>query len=172
MKKILKRIALLLLAGLVVIQFIRPEKNQGSSVGSANALASFTPSEDVLNILKVSCNDCHSNYTNYPWYAEVQPVGWWLADHVNEGKEHLNFDDFQSYSQEDQFEAMEELIETIREGEMPLTSYTLTHHDAVLDESQKKALITWAEGAMRQLLISNPGLQKEEGDEGEKEDRD
>lgn len=168
LKKIVKRTGILLLFALIVIQFIRPVKNEDSSASLEKIQDEFSTPEDVLNILESSCNDCHSNFTFYPWYAEIQPMGWWISNHVNEGKEHLNFDIFRSYAPDEQHHAMEELIETVQEDEMPMPSYTYLHGNAVLDAGKKAALITWAQGIMRELEKNHPAL-KEEG-EVEKED--
>ena len=88
-----KKWLLIIIALLVLIQFIRPARNY-KSVVAGNTLDKITPVPDsVHELLKHACFDCHSNNTVYPWYANVQPVGWWLANHIKEGKEELNFDD-------------------------------------------------------------------------------
>ena len=94
-------------------------------------------------ILQTSCFDCHSNYTNYPWYTNIQPIGWWLNHHVDEGKEELNFSEFESYSLKRKLHKLEEIKEMVEEGEMPLSSYTLIHGDTKLSPEQKEILYTW-----------------------------
>ena len=143
MKKVLKYILLLGLAALVVMQFIRPEKNQGGYESMASFEAETKPSEAVRAILKESCYDCHSNHTRYPWYAEVAPISYWLADHVDEGKEHFNVSEWESYSVKKKDHKMEELIEEVEEGEMPLESYTWTHGG--LTQDQRELLVQWAQ---------------------------
>jgi hypothetical protein len=98
----------------------------------------------VETSLKKACYDCHSNNTRYPWYAEVQPVAWYLDHHVQEGKGELNFDAFLTYPYKKQDHKLEELIETQQEGSMPLTSYTLIHRDAKLTQQQRQEIIDWA----------------------------
>lgn len=110
---------------LIVIQFFDTDKNI-AVVPSENAIEKhYRVPDHVQGILKTSCYDCHSNTTAYPWYNNIQPVKWWLADHVNSGKRHLNFDEFNSYSKEKKLKKLDEVAETVREGEMPLTSYTV-----------------------------------------------
>lgn len=156
MKKILKPIGFLLLAALIIIQFFRPEKNNGAQ---ANAFADdiskvhHTP-ENITQILQTSCYDCHSNKTVYPWYANMQPVAWWLNDHVVEGKKELNFSEFASYRIGRQFKKMEEIIEQVDENEMPLSSYTLIHRNASLSKDQKLSLNNWAT-AIRDSIKAN-----------------
>lgn len=100
---------------------------------------------EVMNILQRACYDCHSSRTKWPWYSKVAPVSWWIADHVHEGREHLNFTDWGSYSPKDQSEAMEETWEEVEEGEMPLPSYVLGHPEAKLSEADKKVLKAWCD---------------------------
>lgn len=147
----MKKFWLLLVIVLVIIQFIHPKKNL-SATPSPNAIArAYAVPENVQHILSVSCNDCHSNNTVYPWYSKIQPVDWWLNHHVNEGKEELNFDEFAQYSPRRQYRKMEELIKEIKGDGMPLDSYTWIHKDALLDMNQKATLTSWAEGIRRQL---------------------
>jgi Haem-binding domain len=139
-----KKIGLGLLAVLVVIQFIRPTRNV-SSAESANEISKYyAVPADIHAVLKKSCYDCHSNNTAYPWYTNIQPVGWWLQDHVNEGKGELNFDEFGTYEQKKAKHKFEEIEEVVNEGEMPLESYTLIHRDTKLTPEQSAAIASWA----------------------------
>jgi hypothetical protein len=107
-----------------------------------------------MKILKVSCFDCHSNHTNYPWYAEINPVGWWLTHHVNEGKNELNFSEFATYSPKKKAKELEGISELVKKHEMPLTSYTLIHSDAKLSEQQINALVRWADMARAEIRLT------------------
>ncbi|MCB0524105.1 MAG: heme-binding domain-containing protein, partial [Saprospiraceae bacterium] len=98
-----------------------------------------------------ACMDCHSNNTRYPWYAEIQPVGLWLAGHVKGGKQHLNFSEFTNRRVAYQNHKFEEIIEMVRDGEMPMKSYTWTHADARLTQEQKNLICDWSQ-AMRDSL--------------------
>ena len=150
-----KKILLVVLAVLVLIQFIRPGRNT-SSVKSPNDISkSFAVPPNVDAILKRSCNDCHTNNTVYPWYTNIQPVGWWMQFHVNDGKAHLNFSEFDTLAPKRQHHKMEETIEMVKEGEMPLNSYLWVHKDADLSEADKNILITWADGIMKEIAVKN-----------------
>jgi hypothetical protein len=107
----------------------------------------------VKTILNKACMDCHSNNTRYPWYNNIQPVAFWLANHVDEGKEELNFSEFKTYKLKRQDHKLEEVVEMIQEGEMPLSSYTITHGDAKLTESEKQLLINWANEGRKALGV-------------------
>lgn len=152
----LKKILLFLLIALIIIQFIHPEKNKSGGT-QANFIGNLFPvPEKVKVILAKACNDCHSNNTNYPWYTNIQPVHWWMNDHINEGKKELNFDDYKGRSLRFQYHKMEEIAEQVKEGEMPLDSYTWIHKDAKLTEEEKKELIGWADGIRDSLEAHYP----------------
>jgi hypothetical protein len=145
MKKInLKKIALGLLAVLVIIQFIPTTKNNGEALGENDIAHLVNVPADVQKILEVSCNDCHSNHTNYPWYSQIQPLGFWLDEHIEDGKTHLNFTEYATYKKKRQLHKLDEIAEMVEEHEMPLSSYTLIHTDAKLSDEQQTLLITWA----------------------------
>ena len=143
-----RKIILGLLAVVVAIQFIRPTRNSSTGENPNEISKYYEVSADIQIVLKKSCYDCHSNNTVYPWYANIQPVGWWLQNHVNEGKRELNFSEFGSYPEKKAKHKFEEIEEMVNEGEMPLTSYTLIHGDAKLTAEQSSALASWA-GALK-----------------------
>src|SRR4029078_1953266 len=110
-----KRILLIVLAILVIIQFIRPARNI-SSTQSANAIEKhYEVPDTVKKMMEVSCNDCHTNNTDYPWYTNIQPVGWWMQWHVNDGKRHVNYEEFASYTPKRQYKKLEETAEMVKE---------------------------------------------------------
>lgn len=151
----IRKILIGLLFVLVVIQFIRPAKNQGNDQ-SKHINTLYAMPDDVKQILAVACDDCHSNNTRYPWYNNIQPVAWWLADHVKEGKGHLNFSELAGRRTALQYHKMEEVVEMVDEGEMPLKSYTLTHGDARLSTDQRKKIIDWAQSVMDAMKMKFP----------------
>lgn len=151
MRKILKYVGYALLGGLIIIQFFRPTKNIGSDQQDEDIAMVYKVPDDVHQLLKSSCYDCHSNNTVYPWYAEIQPVAWWLDDHVQEGKKELNFNLFASYTPRRQYRKLEEIVEEVKEGKMPLDSYTWVHRDAKLTTEQRASITNWAEG-VREMM--------------------
>lgn len=142
--KIFKKVLIVLLVIFVAAQAFRPAKNNSNDT-SKDISKSYVVPENVKTILAKACNDCHSNNTRYPWYAEVQPVAWWINDHVKDGKKHLNFNEFDGYRIARQYKKLEECIEEIKDGEMPLSSFTIIHKDAKLTDDEKQALFTWCE---------------------------
>ena len=136
---------------LVAVQFVGVEKNQAVADGENSLFTSGLMPEEVHNILKTSCYDCHSDNTTYPWYSRIQPVGFWLNNHVNEGKHHLNFSQFNTYTLKRKLHKLDEVVETIEENEMPLKSYTWIHGDAKLTDAQKEILKTWEKEVKKEL---------------------
>lgn len=154
--KLWKKILIALLIIFVLIQFIRPKKNLSAQTGPNDITTIYPIPGEVKTILNTACYDCHSNNTRYPWYAEIQPVAWWLDDHVKEGKHELNYSEFASYRPRKQYRRMEQTIDLVKEGEMPLSSYTLIHTDAKLSEAEKKALFDWANAIMDTMKTKYP----------------
>lgn len=153
----LKKILLAVLGLFVIIQFFRPEKNLSNDKTYAIESKYAVP-DNVDKLLQAACYDCHSNLTVYPWYAEVQPVAWWIADHVEEGKEELNFSAFTNLPLAVQHHKLDEVIEVLEEGEMPLESYTYLgmHPEANLTNNQKEILMGWAKDQMAYLKANYP----------------
>ncbi len=82
-----------------------------------------------------ACFDCHSNQTTWPWYSNVAPASWLLQHDVDEGREELNFDDWQK-----PYKEAKESGKTVREGEMPPWFYLPLHPHAKLTDEEKRAL--------------------------------
>lgn len=97
----------------------------------------------VAEVLRRSCYDCHSNETRWPWYSRIAPVSWWIKHHVDEGREHLNFSEWNRLSPEDRREALEETWEEVEEGKMPLASYLPMHAEARLSAQDRQLIKDW-----------------------------
>ena len=169
----LRKIFYFLLLVFVVIQFFRPTRNISTGISVNDINRHYNLPDSVQQILKKSCYDCHSNNTNYPWYYNVQPVGWWLQNHINDGKRELNFSEFASYAAKKQSRKMGKTSEEVKEGGMPLNSYLWIHTDSKLNEAEKATLANWAEALGDSIAILNhlPLPSKEEHD-GPPERRD
>jgi len=141
--KIVKIIAIVLLVAFLGIQFFPVERNQSDSVPKTDFMLVNDVPSDIQNKLQVSCYDCHSNNTQYPWYNKVQPVAWFLEDHIKEGKAELNFNEWDSLSSRRKSSKLRSIIKQIESGEMPLDSYTLIHKDAKFSEAEAEELINF-----------------------------
>jgi Haem-binding domain len=143
-----KRIFLIGAILLAAIQFVRPHWNKSDMPTPDEIGLKYTTSAEVQGILKHSCYDCHSNNTIYPWYAHIQPVGWWIQSHVSDGKRHLNFSEFGKYTDKKAKKKFEDIEDAATNGWMPLDSYVWLHQDTKLNADQVKALARWA-GALK-----------------------
>lgn len=156
MKKVLKTVLIILVIAFIVIQFIRPAKNEGEEIPANQIIAIHQVPDDVQQILKASCNDCHTNTTHYPWYSKIQPVAWILNDHIVEGKKELNFSIFATYPAYRRYKKFKEIGKEVKDGDMPIFSYTLLHRDASLNADQKLLIENWAANAMKEMEAKYP----------------
>ncbi len=139
----------------VFIQFIQPPLNKsGSKDNSLDISRQFPVPARVQAILENSCYDCHSNNTRYPWYAKIQPGAWLLASHIRKAKADLNFNEFGRYSRRQQRSKLKGIASNVRDGTMPLRSYTWLHKDAILSDEDKQLIIEWAGNTTDSLKLN------------------
>ena len=141
--KIVKIILLILLVAFVGIQFIPTERNQTDIVPVTDFMLVNNVPNNIKNKLQVSCYDCHSNNTKYPWYNKIQPVAWFLEEHIKDGKKELNFNEWESLSNRRKASKLRSIIKQIESGEMPLNSYTLIHKDAKFSKVETNEMINF-----------------------------
>jgi hypothetical protein len=155
-KHLFRKTVIGLSALLLAIQLVQPERNLSSGASPNDISYAYQMPVEVHEILTQKCYDCHSNNTRYPWYIYIQPVGWWMAAHIKEGKEHLNFSEFKTYSTKKANDKLEELSEAVTEGWMPLESYVWMHRDTKITPEDSQKINTW---------IQSLGISLEEEDE-------
>ncbi len=161
-----KKILIALLVILVIIQFIRPTPNVSAELSSNDIEKHYAVPQDVKLILDKACRDCHSNNTRYPWYNSIQPVAWYLNDHIVDGKKHFNLSEFAEYPPKRAEHKLEELVESQTDHWMPLESYQNLHSEAKLTEAENQTLITWANDLRAQIKAAHPeAFIPKEGDE-------
>ena len=151
-----KKILVVLLIILIVIQFIKPKKNIHPGAQPADISTLYAVPPDVDSILVIACKDCHSNNTRYPWYNNFQPVAWFLANHVKDGTRSFNLNEFATYPVARQYDKIEEIKKQIDKGDMPLSSYTIIHRDAKLTDAEKNTIITWSENIRKDMEAKYP----------------
>ncbi len=156
MKILIRWIVPAIAALLVMAQFIRSPRNEPQGMDLHPMTDRYRIPPDINDIFRVACYDCHSDSTRYPWYANVQPVGWWLNSHIRDAQRGLNFSEFSSYPLRRQFGKFRDIVEQINKGEMPLSSYTLIHSDARLSKEQSARIVAWAESMMDTMKARYP----------------
>ena len=143
MSRVKKLVGVILLL-LIVVQFIRPGRNTSSQPMPNDISKMVATPDSIKSVLQTACYDCHSNNSKYPWYMNIQPMGWLMAKHIREGKEVLNFSEFGGYSRRRQVSKLKAVGSSIEDGSMPLSSYTLLHKDARLSTPAKRMIIEWS----------------------------
>jgi len=151
-----RKILLAILIVLIVIQFIQPARNENGQALPTDISRTISIPSNVQLVLQTACYDCHSNNTNYPWYANIQPMGWLLSSHIKDGKAELNFNEFGSYSQRRQQSKLKSIASQVKDDEMPLASYMMLHKKAKLTKEQKELIIGWALQAKDSLEQKKP----------------
>lgn len=143
-KRIVKAILVLALVVFAGIQFVRPSRTNPPEDAARTLAAAANVPKEVNAILERSCSDCHSNRTVWPWYSNVAPVSWSVADHVEHGREELNFSEWGAYKDSRKKRKLEEICEEVEEGHMPHPQYLWIHRDAALSSSDVKVLCDWS----------------------------
>lgn len=141
--KAYRKIGILLVIIFAVMQFIQPKKNIAEALGENDISKVYVMPEALHQTLVNKCYDCHSNNTRYPWYFHVQPIGWWLAAHVHDGKDELNFSEFKNYDPKRAAHKLEELGEVVEDRSMPLKAYTTLHEQTEITPEDEVAIKGW-----------------------------
>lgn len=136
--KIIAGVALILF---IAIQFFPTDRNESYTTPQSDFMLVNDVPINIQKTLTVSCYDCHSNRTAYPWYNKIQPIAWYLEDHVKEGKAELNFNEWGTYSDRRKKSKLRSIIKQIENGKMPLESYTYLHKEAVLSKEDANIII-------------------------------
>lgn len=154
-RKILKWTAIGLASIFAALQFIRPARTNPPVDESRTIQAHAHVSPQVAAILDRSCNDCHSNLTRWPWYSNIAPVSWFVINHVNVGRQEMNFSDWAQYSRSEQAGYLKKICREVKGGDMPLPSYLRMHGDAKLSSEDVKTLCDWSSAESARLSQSS-----------------
>ena len=151
----MKKVLLILFLGFILIQFFRIDKTNPPINEGMDFLTIKKTPETIANQIRNSCYDCHSNETKYPWYSNIQPFGWFLKNHIEDGRKHLNFSTFATYEPKRQAHKLYESFEMVEHGEMPMESYLLMHPEAKLSESQKAEIVNYFKRIEDEIRVAN-----------------
>lgn len=151
MRKTLWRLALIIIALVILIQLYRPERYTTTEITSDEVTNVLNVPDNVQKILKRSCYDCHSNHTKWPWYSAVAPVSWFVISDVSRGHAKMNFSEWGKYSKTKQSIKLDNICDEISQGDMPLKEYLYLHKDAVLSKEEKDILCGWAKEQSKKL---------------------
>ena len=155
MRQTVKKIFLVLLVVFIAIQFRWPARNVSNKVSPTDISKLVRVPDGVQVLLRNACYDCHSNNTKYPWYVNIQPMGWLMANHIKQGKSVLNFSEFGNYSARKQLSKLTGIANSIKDDIMPLSSYKWMHKNARIDKDKKAIIINWVEQSKDSLSAKN-----------------
>jgi hypothetical protein len=145
LKKYLRWLGVAVVVLFVALQFVRPDRtNPAADLSMSISMQSgITP--PVGTLLKTSCFDCHSNETRWPWYCEIAPVSWLVANDVQEGRKHLNFSEWGKYTKSKRVLKLGQIYEQVSKNEMPISKYLYMHPDAKLTAADRDSITSWTE---------------------------
>jgi mono/diheme cytochrome c family protein len=143
MRKFGRKLVLIFVLILIALQFIKKERSYLEVNPQTDFLLVLKAPKEVARIFKANCYDCHSRQVEYPWYASVAPISFVIEHHVEEGMEHLDFSDWTKYAPKKAAHKLEEIIEEVEKGKMPLKSYALLHGE--LSDEDKKIILHWVQ---------------------------
>ena len=143
--KLVRIVGWVMLIALIVIQFIPIDKSVPEVDPGQDFLNSYEMPQEFVTLVREACYDCHSYEAEYPWYAKIAPVKFWIQDHIEHGRGHLNYSIWGTYEIDRKIHKLEEMAEEVGEGHMPLNSFTWMHPEARLTDDQRTKLVGWFE---------------------------
>ena len=157
MRKIVKWGSAAAIAGAIAIQFVRPARTNPATVRERTLAARLPVTADAAAVLDRACRDCHSNDTRWPWYSNVAPVSWFVIDHVDHGRRHMNYSDWAQYPSDDADRLLKNICALARKDSMPLPSYLRAHREARLSDADVAVLCDWTDGLLRHERVKGQG---------------
>jgi len=151
----MKKIIIILFLIFIFLQFFQIDKTNSPVNKGMDFLTIKNTPENLATQIKNSCYDCHSDETKYPWYSYIQPLGWFLKNHIEEGRKELNFSTFATYEPKRQAHKLDEAAEMVEHNEMPLESYLLIHGEAKLTDAQKVEFTNYFRKVEEDIRVAN-----------------
>lgn len=142
-KKRSKKVLFGLLVLIVIIQSLQPTKNISEGESPNDISKVYQMPVEVSQILTQKCYDCHSNTTKYPWYIHIQPIGWWMAYHISDAKQRLNFSEFKTYTDARAALKLEKISDAVTQGWMPLSAYVWMHNETKITTEDSNKINAW-----------------------------
>jgi uncharacterized membrane protein len=153
-KRRVKWIVVIIVVAFALLQLTNAARTNPPVTPGHDLFSTNAPPPEISAMLRGSCYDCHSFETHWPWYGHVAPVSWWLDNHVRDARERLNFSEWPHEDSQKAARKWNHVADAVRDGSMPLTSYTRIHKAARLTDDQRKRLADWAEQESQRLNIT------------------
>jgi len=134
------------------LQFTTP-RHTNPPFDEAQTLQAMTAvPPDISALFTRSCNDCHSNKTNWRWYTYVAPVSWLTVGHVNGGRAELNFSVWGRYATRMKETRLRAICQQCEKGTMPIASYAFVHPEVKLSSDEVQGICEWTKLEGQRLL--------------------
>jgi len=147
-----KTIWIILVAIVVIMQLIPSGRPEVIKENPKGLFANNNVPDSVVYLLRTTCYDCHSNETIYPWYSYVAPVSWLVARDTRLGREELNFSNWESNDKMKKAKLLDDIVEEVSDGGMPMAIYPLMHPEAKLKKSDRQMIVDWADSHAESLF--------------------
>lgn len=151
MQKLLVRLGITLAIAFLAIQVFRPSRTNPEEIPGRALQSHVIWQPQIEGVWERACSDCHSNRTDWPWYSNIAPASWFVTQHVNHARDHLNVSEWQGYDPVEQIAHLNKMCDYVRIGKMPLASYTWIHRSALLSPEEKESLCTWTRQAVERM---------------------
>ena len=143
---------MVLVTVVVIIQLVPRDHNDKGTKPVNDIAQVISVPENVGIILKRSCYDCHSNHTDYPWYAKLPGAKQLIDSDIAEAKEHLDMSkDFPFSGHASPLEDLEAIDKEVRDGEMPPFRYRFMHPSSKLTGQESKVVSEWVKNSLEVL---------------------
>lgn len=142
----LKTISLWVFGALLLLQAIQIDIPAPPTPIDTNNEVKASP--EIMNMLRTSCYDCHSYDTKMPWYGNVAPISWEVKGHIKDGRKWLNFQEWNTYSEEKKQKIFKGIVKTINHR-MPLPGYLRFHEEAKLTKAERNMIKKWAKNHIK-----------------------
>jgi hypothetical protein len=163
-KRVKKLFQVVLICGMGLVGlasvFVHPFGAVKARTSNTALLAGAAVDPSVVRIVERSCQSCHSERTDWPWYSYVAPMSWLIENDVRNGRSHMNLSHWDEYTLDKQQEILTELSAVVRSRQMPLPRYVRLHPNAKLSDSEIDQIYQWARGERRRLKSIAHGLPK------------
>src|SRR5260370_5390915 len=90
-------------------------------------LTSAVVDTETVRILQRSCQNCHSQNTDWPWYSYVAPVSWLIEKDVHQARSHLNLSGWGQCSLDEKQDLLADLAAALRSRQKPPPRDPLLH---------------------------------------------
>jgi hypothetical protein len=157
MKNIIRVFVLGVASVLVFASLMLHPSGPVKAVNSAQPLFAGTDIDPaVLGVIERSCQNCHSDRTEWPWYSHIAPMSWLVESDVSQARSHMNLSRWDEYGLDEKRDILARVGAVVRSHQMPPARYTLIHANAKLSPAEREQIYGWAHAERKRLKSVTP----------------